>query len=108
MTMSGGEYSPKDLIGTLRESMQTSLISPNGSNGHNDIFNDETAWGCTTCGMCLEVCPVYINPIDEAIDIRRYQVLTTARSPISSMPYGLPPLNSPVPTTTGAVGSEQS
>lgn len=102
----GMKYSPKDLIQTLRETMQLSLVkqeSGNGSNGTTpDVFGDEYSWACTTCGACLENCPAFINPVDEIISLRRYQVLTTGKMPktvgetLRNMerqgnPWGLPP-----------------
>jgi Fe-S oxidoreductase len=35
----------------------------------------EAAWACTTCGACMEVCPVQDEPMLDIIDIRRHQVL---------------------------------
>jgi Fe-S oxidoreductase len=35
----------------------------------------EAAWACTTCGACLEVCPVQDEPMLDIIDIRRQQVM---------------------------------
>ena len=35
----------------------------------------EAVWGCTTCGACLEVCPVQDEPMLDIIDIRRQQVM---------------------------------
>jgi Fe-S oxidoreductase len=39
-------------------------------------------WSCTTCGACVEQCPVDIEHVDHIVDMRRYQVL---------MEVGLPP-----------------
>ncbi len=35
----------------------------------------EAAWACTTCGACMEVCPVQDEPMLDIIDIRRHQVM---------------------------------
>jgi Fe-S oxidoreductase/nitrate reductase gamma subunit len=40
------------------------------------LFEQEFIWGCTTCGGCLEACPVSIEHIPKLIDMRRYLVLT--------------------------------
>jgi len=32
----------------------------------------EIIWACTTCGACVEVCPVLNNPLEFIIDLRRY------------------------------------
>lgn len=36
----------------------------------------EVLWSCTTCGGCIEACPVLIDHVGAIIDMRRYQVLT--------------------------------
>ncbi|MDF2874596.1 MAG: 4fe-4S ferredoxin, iron-sulfur binding domain protein, partial [Sporomusa sp.] len=41
------------------------------------LFEQEFIWSCTTCGACLEACPVSIEHIPKLIDMRRYLVLTT-------------------------------
>ena len=50
-----GESSPRPLL--------TFALSP------------EAAWACTTCGACMEVCPVQDEPMLDIIDIRRHQVM---------------------------------
>lgn len=79
-TISGMPYSPRTLIQSLRQKMVTGLIPKNGKT-NTDVFSSdvtqETPWYCTTCGACLKRCPALINPIDQVIDLRRYQVLTT-------------------------------
>jgi Fe-S oxidoreductase len=38
-------------------------------------------WSCTTCGACVEQCPVDIEHVDEIVDMRRYQVLIESAFP---------------------------
>ena len=38
-------------------------------------------WSCTTCGSCVEQCPVDIEHIDAIVDMRRYEVLMESRFP---------------------------
>ena len=42
---------------------------------------EEVIWECTTCGLCLEVCPVFIEHFPRIIDMRRYLVEMQARFP---------------------------
>ncbi|GAB4471476.1 MAG: heterodisulfide reductase-related iron-sulfur binding cluster [Anaerolineae bacterium] len=102
---SGMPFAPRDLIQSLREVMVASLVKPNGS-GHKEadlteMLGEEIAWYCTTCGACLAQCPMFIDPIAEVIDLRRYQALTTGKVPGSvglalrnverqNNPWGLP------------------
>ena len=41
----------------------------------------EAAWACTTCGACMEVCPVQDEPMLDIIDIRRHQVMIDGNFP---------------------------
>ena len=41
-----------------------------------DVVSPEALWDCTTCGACVEACPVYVEHIDKFIDMRRNEVLT--------------------------------
>jgi Fe-S oxidoreductase/nitrate reductase gamma subunit len=104
--ISGMAYSPRELIQSLRTAMSESLVSSNGKKASQELFgtyiSEEYAWQCTTCGACLEKCPIFINPVDEIVDLRRYQVLTTGGMPKSvgdtmrnmerqGNPWGIPP-----------------
>ena len=83
---SGMSFSPKTFIQLLRDAMVNALVSPNGASPQaelDEILPAETAWACTTCGACLERCPALVNPVDEIIDLRRYQALTTGKLPKS-------------------------
>ncbi len=45
------------------------------------IIDQDALWSCTTCGACVEQCPVDIEHIDHFIDMRRYQVLIESAFP---------------------------
>jgi Fe-S oxidoreductase/nitrate reductase gamma subunit len=104
-TYSGMPYSPRVLIQDLRTAMQNTLISTNGKGKEEligDTISEDTPWYCTTCGACLNLCPAFVNPIDEVVDLRRYQTLTTGQVPKSvgdtlrnierqGNPWGMPP-----------------
>ncbi|HZY45557.1 MAG TPA: (Fe-S)-binding protein [Anaerolineae bacterium] len=38
-------------------------------------ISPEAVWACTTCGACVEVCPVNNEPMRDILDIRRSMVL---------------------------------
>lgn len=104
-TISGSAYSPRELIQNLRNTMVSTLEKNNGKSKPEllgDVVSDEYPWSCTTCGACLFECPVFINSVDQIIDLRRYQSLTTGRLPKSvsdtlrnierqGNPWGIPP-----------------
>ncbi|NEW46545.1 (Fe-S)-binding protein [Nocardia cyriacigeorgica] len=52
-----------------------------GAEDVNGIIDPEVLWSCTTCGACVEQCPVDIEHVDHIIDMRRYQVLIESEFP---------------------------
>ncbi|MBN1992124.1 MAG: (Fe-S)-binding protein [Anaerolineae bacterium] len=47
-------------------------------------LNQSAVWACTTCGACVEVCPVGNQPMADILAVRRQQVLME-----SAFPYQL-------------------
>lgn len=87
---SGKPLSPKMLILDLRNYMHAvkpTLASGLGSGSGDsrrmvgDVILDETLWACTTCGACVQECPVMIDHIDTIVDMRRHLVMDEARLP---------------------------
>lgn len=67
-----------------------------------DVVEDEVVWDCTTCGACVQACPVNIEHIDSIVDMRRNLVMGESRFPkemqsalqnmeTSGNPWGQPP-----------------
>jgi Fe-S oxidoreductase len=67
-----------------------------------DVVEDEVIWDCTTCGACVQACPVDIEHIDAIVDMRRNLVMGESRFPremqtaLTNMentgnPWGQPP-----------------
>jgi Fe-S oxidoreductase len=56
----------RPLIGTLED---------------NGLIDPDILWSCTTCGACVEQCPVDIEHVDHIIDMRRYQVMIESSFP---------------------------
>jgi Fe-S oxidoreductase/nitrate reductase gamma subunit len=44
-------------------------------------IQEETLWSCTTCGACMEACPVFIEHIPKIVDMRRYLVMEEGKLP---------------------------
>lgn len=77
---SGMPYSPRTLIRDLRDATLQAMKSSYGKTQEEILgtaIAEETPWYCTTCGACIVKCPAFVNPVDQVIDLRRYQVLTT-------------------------------
>ena len=45
------------------------------------VIDVDALWSCTTCGACVEQCPVDIEHIDHFVDMRRNQVMIESEFP---------------------------
>jgi Fe-S oxidoreductase len=45
------------------------------------VISESAVWACTSCGACIEVCPVGNEPMLDILDIRRDAVLMQAEFP---------------------------
>ncbi len=45
------------------------------------VVDDEVVWSCTTCGACMQECPVDIEHVDHIVDLRRNLVMAESRFP---------------------------
>jgi len=48
--------------------------------GYQQVTPD-ALWACTTCGACMEQCPVFIEHVPKIVDLRRYLVLMESEFP---------------------------
>lgn len=46
-----------------------------------EVIPADVLWACTTCGACVEQCPVDIEHVDHVVDVRRQQVLMESAFP---------------------------
>ena len=60
------EQATRPLVGTLEQ---------------GGVIDPDVLWSCTTCGACVEQCPVDIEHVDHILDMRRYQVLIESAFP---------------------------
>jgi Fe-S oxidoreductase len=63
---SGPEQATRPLVGTLEQ---------------GGVIDPDVLWSCTTCGACVEQCPVDIEHVDHIVDMRRHQVLIESEFP---------------------------
>ncbi len=49
--------------------------------GPHAVIDEDVLWSCTTCGACVEQCPVDIEHVDHIVDMRRYQNLIESAFP---------------------------
>ncbi len=59
------------------------LISKDGHGGAHaeGTITEDQIWSCTTCGACMEVCPVFIEQMPKLLQLRRYLVEMKADFP---------------------------
>jgi Fe-S oxidoreductase len=62
----GAAQAERPLVGTAEE---------------GGVIDPDVLWSCTTCGACVEQCPVDIEHVDHIVDMRRYQVLVESAFP---------------------------
>ena len=84
----GKPLSPKLVIMGLRDNMFASADRLLSGEHEGDVatlvpttIDPDVLWSCTTCGACVEECPVDIEHVDAIIDMRRYEVLMESRFP---------------------------
>jgi len=66
------------VIGTSHEQAVRPLV---GTAAEGGVIDPDVLWSCTTCGACVEQCPVDIEHVDHILDMRRYQVLIESAFP---------------------------
>ena len=81
---SGQPLSPKLLIMSLRDGLMSAGSGPasgavNGADSHGSeraaaTISADVLWSCTTCGACVEQCPVDIEHVDTIVHLRRQLV----------------------------------
>ncbi|MFK4118311.1 (Fe-S)-binding protein [Streptomyces longwoodensis] len=52
-----------------------------GTAEEGGVIDPDVLWSCTTCGACVEQCPVDIEHVDHILDMRRYQVMIESAFP---------------------------
>lgn len=85
--------SPKTLITDVRDHAFASLPFAQAAHENTDVLalaeqsiigevvSEETLWACTTCGACVDQCPVDIEHLDLILGLRRHQVLMESAFP---------------------------
>jgi Fe-S oxidoreductase len=79
--------SPKLLIMAMRDHALAKVGTESASttkivgNAHENAISLDVLWSCTTCGACVEECPVDIEHVDHIVNMRRFQVLVESEFP---------------------------
>ncbi|MGH3383223.1 MAG: (Fe-S)-binding protein [Nocardioidaceae bacterium] len=67
-----------DLPEELQQEADRPLIGDEAAYG---VIDPDVLWSCTSCGACVQQCPVDIEHVDHIMDMRRYQVLVESNFP---------------------------
>jgi len=78
--------SPKLLIMAMRDHALAKIGTDKAQDkivgsAHENAISLDVLWSCTTCGACVEECPVDIEHIDHIVNMRRFQVLVESEFP---------------------------
>jgi Fe-S oxidoreductase len=79
--------SPKLLVMNLRDHMYEKAAGGGadrplvGLLEDGGVIDPDVLWSCTTCGACVEQCPVDIEHVDHILDLRRFQVMVESAFP---------------------------
>jgi len=69
------------LIGSTGYDPSQPLTAYQPFGGDGAVIDEDVLWSCTTCGACVEQCPVDIEHVDHIVDMRRYQALIESAFP---------------------------
>jgi Fe-S oxidoreductase len=73
--------SPKLLIMAMRDHAFAKTVENEAMAGEGAPISLDVLWSCTTCGACVNECPVDIEHIDHIVNMRRFQVLVESNFP---------------------------
>ena len=73
--------SPKLLIMAMRDHAFAKTVETEAMVGENAAITSDILWSCTSCGACVNECPVDIEHIDHIVNMRRYQVMVESDFP---------------------------
>ncbi len=81
-SISGKPLSPMKTIIDIRHNLYAEKL---GLGEKRDLIGETVSetelWSCTTCGHCMEVCPVLVDHVPTFTEMRRYLVLSEGKPP---------------------------
>ena len=73
--------SPKLLIMAMRDHAMSKVVDTENLVGEKAPISMDVLWSCTSCGACVNECPVDIEHVDHIVNMRRFQVLVESEFP---------------------------
>jgi Fe-S oxidoreductase/nitrate reductase gamma subunit len=89
--LSGKALSPRKVMRGILQQL-AAANKGEGSPGDGSLPLLESAvsgdeiWACTTCMACVQHCPIFVEPMGEIIDMRRYRVMNQGLLPSEARP----------------------
>ena len=81
-TNTGKPLSPMKIITDVRKKLYSETIGmKNTDDLVGGLISETELWSCTTCGACMEECPVLIEHVPTITDMRRHLVLSEGKPP---------------------------
>jgi Fe-S oxidoreductase len=81
----GKALDPRKLIHHIKDSFLEHLTPETGKAERRtligEIVSQDELWACTTCGACMNACPLDIEHVPAIIDMRRYLTMTEGDIP---------------------------
>ena len=80
--LQAAEAARETLPQSVRDEAARPLVGPiQVENGLAGVVDPDVLWSCTSCGACVQQCPVDIEHVDHIMDMRRFQVLMESEFP---------------------------
>jgi len=80
--LQAAETARASLPPAVQEEAQRPLVGPiKIIEGQAGVIDPDVLWSCTTCGACVQQCPVDIEHVDHIIDLRRFSVQMESEFP---------------------------
>ena len=76
--LQAAEDARESLPDAVKAEAERPLVAPLDEGG---VIDPDVLWSCTSCGACVEQCPVDIEHVDHVMDMRRHQVLVESNFP---------------------------
>ena len=81
-TRTGKPLSPMKIITDIRTKLYAETMNYDKTDDLvGGLISEEELWSCTTCGACMEECPVLIEHVPTIVDMRRHLVLSEGKPP---------------------------
>ncbi|BDV44210.1 electron transfer flavoprotein [Geotalea uraniireducens] len=86
----GKPLNPRQVVGDIKANLLANgpLLKRGGvptvpliGDGGSGSIAEDVIWSCTSCGACMEVCPVFIEHLPKMIELRRHLVEMEAKFP---------------------------